>query len=110
MKRFLRRTPETTRQSPDQAESTEQAHARLSHLMVTAQLVGKSALGIGFLVSIYGLTDHHGWAIRTGLALLLTGMAASFTSLVHSFNRRRLSRQSGSGPTPGSSNRRPGPP
>jgi F0F1-type ATP synthase assembly protein I len=72
----------------------DQARARLSHRLVTAQVVGKSSLGLGFIVSIFGVTDHNSWALRTGLALLLMGMIASFVSLVHSFNRRRLSHQS----------------
>ncbi|HUJ79496.1 MAG TPA: hypothetical protein VLY45_04180 [Nitrospiria bacterium] len=110
MKRSLRQDHQSTRPTAAPSSPEEQEHARLSHLMVTAQLVGKSSLGIGFLMSIYGLTDHHEWAIRTGLALLLTGMAASLTSLVHSFNRRRLARHSASGPPPPPSNRRPGPP
>jgi hypothetical protein len=81
--------------------TNDQARARLSHQIVIAQLVGKSSLGVGFFASIYGVTDHKTWALRTGLALLLMGMIASFVSLVHSFNRRRLTRQSASTPVPG---------
>lgn len=80
--------------------ANDQVHARLSHQIVIAQLVGKSSLGLGFIASIYGVTDHHSWAVRTGLALLLVGMIASFVSLVHSFNRRRLTRESASSPPP----------
>jgi hypothetical protein len=108
MKFFPRRHQQSEQRTAGLSETEERT--RLTHLMVTAQLVGKSALGIGFLVSIYGVTDHQSWAIRTGLALLLTGMVASFTSLVHSFNRRRLTRQSTSGSARGSSNSRPDPP
>lgn len=76
------------------------ARTRLSHQIVIAQLVGKSSLGLGFVASIFGVTDHKTWALRTGLALLLFGMIASFVSLVHSFNRRRIIRHSASDPVP----------
>jgi hypothetical protein len=89
--------------------TNDQARARLSHQILMAQLVGKSSLGLGFIASIYGVTDHHSWAIRTGLALLLMGMIASFVSLVHSFNRRRLAHQSTSNPTRPPKGRPPGP-
>jgi hypothetical protein len=88
----------------------DQERARLSNRLITAQLVGKGSLGIGFIAAIFGLTEHNSWALRTGLALLLVGMIASFVSLVHSFNRRRLShRSSMSNPAgrPGSDSVRP---
>jgi hypothetical protein len=87
----------------------DQVRARLSHQIVMAQLVGKSSLGLGFIASIYGVTDHRSWALRTGLALLLTGMIASFVSLVHSFNRRRLAHQSAPNSTRPPKGRPPGP-
>jgi len=94
--------------TPSSSLSTNDlACARLSHQIVIAQLVGKSSLGLGFIASIYGVTDHHSWAIRTGLARLLVGMIASFVSLVHSFTRRRLARQSASTPIPGPPKRPP---
>jgi len=76
----------------------DQARARLSSRLITAQLVGKGSLGLGFIAAIFGVTEHNSWALRTGLALVLMGMIASFVSLVHSFNRRRLAQQSMSNP------------
>jgi hypothetical protein len=98
-----------TRRSPRPSLSEDQARARLSHRMVVAQLVGKGSLGLGFIASIFGVTDHNNLALRTGLALLLMGMIASFASLVHSFNRRRLAHHSTSDPTLPPKGRRPGP-
>jgi hypothetical protein len=89
--------------------SKDQAHVRLSHRMVVAQLVGKGSLGLGFIASIFGVTDHKSWALRTGLALLLMGMIASFASLVHSFKRRRLAHQSASDPAHAPKRRPPDP-
>jgi hypothetical protein len=100
--------PSSSLSMPSSSLSTNDlARARLSHQIVIAQLVGKSSLGLGFIASIYGVTNHQSWAIRTGLALLLVGMIASFVSLVHSFNRRRLTRQSASNPIPGPPKRPP---
>jgi len=95
----LQKDPPTPSMTP---MTDDQAHARLSNRLITAQLVGKGSLGVGFIAVIFGLTDHNSWALRTGLALLLMGMIASFVSLVHSFNRRRLSQQSRSN-SPGQS-------
>ncbi|MBI3621672.1 MAG: hypothetical protein HY208_05735 [Nitrospirae bacterium] len=88
----------------------DQARARLSNRLITAQLVGKGSLGLGFIAAIFGLTEHNNWVLRTGLALLLMGMIASFVSLVHSFNRRRLSHQSMSNPAGRSGSGSPHPP
>jgi hypothetical protein len=89
--------------------SPDERRARLSHRMVIAQLVGKSSLGLGFIASIFGVTEHRGWVLRTGLALLLMGMIASFASLVHSFKRRRLAQQSTSDPAHPPTRRPPDP-
>jgi len=85
--------------APATPMTDDQARARLSNRLITAQLVGKGSLGLGFIAAIFGLTDHNSWVLRTGLALLLMGMIASFVSLVHSFNRRRLAHQSMSNST-----------
>ena len=109
---FMRNRPDHSahRMTPEMTPemSNDLARARLSHRLIMAQLVGKGSLGIGFISLIFGVTDHKSWALRTGLALLLTGMIASFVSLVHSFNRRRLTAQSLSNPPRPPKERRPG--
>jgi len=109
MKPFRRLSRFFTRRPPPRPLPEDEARARLSHRMVIAQLVGKSSLGLGFIAAIFGVTDHTPWALRTGLALLLMGMIASFASLVHSFNRRRLAHHSATDPAPPPKGRPPGP-
>jgi len=107
---FMRPHSKQRTEHPPPQMTKDQLHARLSQQLVVAQLAGKGLLGVGFITLVFGVTDHSSWALRTGLALLLTGMIASFTSLVYSFNRHRLGRQSPSHSTRPPTERRPGSP
>ncbi|MEW6325230.1 MAG: hypothetical protein AB1515_07565 [Nitrospirota bacterium] len=71
----------------------EDERTPISQRLMIARVVGKSCLGLGFIVAILGVTNGLPAVTRSGLALLLIGIAATVVSFVHAFNRRRLRRR-----------------
>jgi len=84
---------------PAALSDEQEARALSFQHLIMARLIGKACLGIGFITAIVGITGPAPMAIRTGLALLLVGIIASFVSLVQDFRHRRLLRRSTAGPT-----------
>ncbi len=102
--------PRPSRTDQPAASSTQQEAQALSfQRLIIARLIGKACLGVGFITVIIGVTNPSPVAVRTGLALLLLGVIASFVSLVQDFRHRRLIRQSTADPARPTTGRPPDP-
>ena len=66
-----------------------QAQDRLANRCITARLVGKAGLGLGFIVAIFGITDAVPVLTRTGLALISLGIIATIASFIFDINRQQ---------------------
>lgn len=80
--------PKHTTMPPKENERTP-----LSHQLMVTRVIGKSCLGLGFIISIFGVTNAQPAITRTGLALLLIGILATIVSFVHTFKRHRQNRR-----------------
>jgi len=56
------------------------------------RLIGRLCFVAGFLLSIYGLTDSSPRLVNAGLALLVTGVAATAASIYQQVKARRADR------------------